>query len=67
VHNGGSRRHIRKAPPKIDLVFSDNSPSVSNLNLSRLVKAHHPATHFDIQFVGIAGKLDDVRIFAFVR
>jgi hypothetical protein len=57
---------IRKTPPKIDLAFSDNSPSIPRLNFSRPVKVHHPAAHFDTQFTINNEKLDDVGIFTLV-
>ena len=61
---GGLR--IGKTPPKIDLVFYDNSPSVPHLNFSGTVKVDYPAAHLDVQFVFRNGKLDDVGIFALV-
>src|SRR5262245_18446732 len=61
---GGLR--IGKTPPKVDLVFYDNSPSVPHLNFSGVVKVHYPAAHLDVQFVFRDGKLDDVGIFALV-
>jgi hypothetical protein len=50
-HERAGRLQIRKTPPKIDLAFSNNSPSIPCLNFSRPVKVHHPPPHFDIQFI----------------
>jgi hypothetical protein len=61
------RREIGKAPPKINFIFSNSFPSVSHLNVARSVKFHNSATQFEIQFVGIDAKLDDMRIFDLVR
>ena len=36
------------------------------LNFSRAVKIHHPAAHFDVQFIRSDGKLDDIRVFTLV-
>jgi hypothetical protein len=40
---GASRRQIGKAASKIGLVFSNDPPSMSRLNFSGRVEAHHPA------------------------
>jgi hypothetical protein len=61
-HERAGCLQIRKTPPKIDLAFSNNSPSIPCLNFSRPVKVHHPATHFDIQFIVGDDKFDDVGI-----
>jgi hypothetical protein len=53
------RRQIRKAQTKIGLAFSNNSPSVSDLNLSRPMEIHHSAVQLDTQFASIDEKLDD--------
>jgi len=66
LHELAGRSEIGKASPKIDLAFSNNSPSVSRLYLSRPVKLHHSAAHFDIQFFIGGDKLDDVGIFPLV-
>jgi hypothetical protein len=50
-HERAGRRQIRKTPAKIDLAFSNNSPSMANLNFSRHVKVHYPAAQFDVQFI----------------
>jgi hypothetical protein len=63
----GGRVRIEKTPPKINLAFSDNSPSIPRPNFSRPMKVHHPAAHFDIQFIINDEKLDDVGIFILVR
>jgi hypothetical protein len=44
------------------LAFSNNSSSIPRLNFSRPVKVHHPAAHFDIQFIINDEKLDNVGI-----
>ena len=62
LDKGASRRQVGKAPPKIDLGFFYNSPSVPHLNVSRFMKMHHPAAQLDIQFVGIDGKFGDVMV-----
>jgi hypothetical protein len=61
-----SRVRIRKTPSKKELTFSNNSPSMPRLNFSRPVKVQHPAAHFDIQYIIIEDKLDDVGIFPLV-
>jgi hypothetical protein len=43
LDEGTSRRRVGKAPPKIDLGFFYNSPSVPHLNVSRFMKMQHPA------------------------
>jgi hypothetical protein len=40
---------------------------MSRLNLPRLMKPNDLAAQFGIQFTGFDGKLDDIRVFAFVR
>jgi hypothetical protein len=59
-HERAGRRQIRKTPAKIDFAFSNNSPSMANLNFSRPVKVHYPAAQFDVQFVINDGKPNDV-------
>jgi hypothetical protein len=41
-HERAGRGQIGKAPPKIDLAFYNNPPSVPGLNFSRPVKVHYP-------------------------
>jgi hypothetical protein len=65
-HERAGRLQIRKTPPKIDLAFSNNSPSIPRLNFSRPVKVHHPAAHFDIQFIIYDEKLNDAGILLLV-
>jgi hypothetical protein len=65
LESGGHVR-IGKTPPKINLAFSNNSPAVPRLNFSRRVKVHHPAAHFEIQYIIGDDKLDDVGIFTLV-
>jgi hypothetical protein len=66
-HKCAGRGQIGKTPPKIDLAFSNNYPSMPNLNFFRPVKVRHPAAQFDIQWTISDDKLDDVRIFLLVR
>jgi hypothetical protein len=47
-HERVGRGQTGKTPPKIDFVFSNNSPSMPRLNFSRPVKVHHPTAQFDI-------------------
>src|SRR6516165_12357111 len=61
-HKRAGRGQTGKTPPKIDLAFSNNSPSLSRLNFSQPVKVHHVAAEFDTQFISRDEKLDDVRI-----
>jgi hypothetical protein len=65
-HELTGRGCLGKTPPKTDLAFSNNSPSVPRLNFSRPVKVHHPAAKFDIQFIAIDDKLDNVGILILV-
>jgi hypothetical protein len=65
-HERLGRNQLGKTPPKIDLIFSNNSSSMPRLNFSRPVKVHHPAAKFDIQFIAIDDKLDNVRILILV-
>jgi hypothetical protein len=65
-HEVAGSGKIGKTPPKIDLVFSNNSPSVPRLDLSRPVKVHYPAGQFEIQFIISDEKLNDVGIFTLV-
>jgi hypothetical protein len=60
------RRQIRKTPAKINFAFSNNFPSMANLNFSRPVKVHYPAAQFNVQFVINDGKPNDVGIFTLV-
>jgi hypothetical protein len=60
------RAQIGKTPPKIDLSFCDNSPSVPHLSFAQPVKVHYPAAHFEVQFIISNYKLDDVGIFILV-
>jgi hypothetical protein len=53
---------IGKTPPIMDVAPSDNSTSMSRLNFSRPI----PAAQFDIQYIIIDDKLDDVGIFPLV-
>jgi hypothetical protein len=43
-----SRRQIRKAPPIVDLTFSNDSLSVPRLNMSQLMKVDYSAVQLDI-------------------
>jgi hypothetical protein len=61
-----SRVRIRKTPSKKEFTFSNKSPSMPRLNFSRPVKVQHPAAHFDIQYIIVEDKLDDVGIFPLV-
>jgi hypothetical protein len=65
-HERAGRLQIRKTPPKMDLAFSNDSPSIPCLNFSRPVKVHHLAPHFDIRFIINDEKLDNVGILLLV-
>jgi hypothetical protein len=67
-HERAGASQIGKTPPKIDLAFSNNCPSMPRLNVSRLMKLNDPAVQFNIQSVPRGdGKRNDMGVFPFVR
>jgi hypothetical protein len=51
----------------MDFACPKNYTSMSQLNVSRIMKLGDPAAQCDIQCVGSDGKLDDVGILSLVR
>jgi hypothetical protein len=66
LDKGASRRQIGKAPAIMDFAPSNNSSSMSRLDVSQLMKLCDPAAQSKIQFVGANGKFDDIGVVTLV-